>query len=203
MQYHDFTEREVEGLLRASEGVASSHSGAPGHARERHLVLTNAELLARYEAMVAAEAARRARRRQEAAERGRKWKPGGAIFQMVTAWSEARDMIEIGRLALNSPPAQAGLSAMFVGDLAANGTRLEISFISPRDITMRYVMGGTGVRTMPVRQVFMVVDRADDRRPTRLHIQTFYGGVTTAAPYNGAVLTDANGQEMLGFTGLA
>ena len=118
MLYHDFTEREVADLLRDSEGVASSHSGAPGHARERHLVLTNAELLARYEAMVAAEQARRIRRRQDAAERGRKWKPGGAIFQMITAWSTPADMYEIGRLTLNSPQAQAGLSAMFGGPLA-------------------------------------------------------------------------------------
>ena len=203
MQYHAFTEREVEALLRASEGVASSHSGAPGHARGRHLVLTNQELLARYEAMVAAEQARRARRRQEAAERGRKWKPGGAIFQMITAWSTPADMIEIGTLTLNSPQAQAGLSAMFGGPLAGQGTRLEISFIAPRDITMRYVMGGTGVRTMPVRQVFMVVDRADAAPPLRLHVQTFYGGLTLAAPYSGAVLTDAAGNEVLGFTGLA
>ena len=67
---------------------------------------------------------------------------------------------------------------------------------------MRFVMGSTHVRTMPVRQVFMIVDRADARH-LRMHIQTFYGGQTLAAPYSGAVLTDAAGTEVLGFTGLA
>lgn len=203
MQHHAFTERDVEGLLRASEGVASTHrGGAEGHARGRHLLLSNAELLARYEAMIAAQQQRRVTRRAAEAERGRRWKPGGPLYQMVTAWADWADMVEMGCLLLNSPQAQSGLAAMFTGEHAAEGARLEVSFIAPRDVMMRYVQGGVCVRSMPVRQLTMVVDRAD-RDPLRLHIQTFFGGITLENPYNGAVLFTPQGQDVLGFTGFA
>ena len=201
MQYHTFSEGEVEELLRASEGAPSTHAGnRPGHARERHLLLSNAELLARHEMMVAAEQARRARRRAEAADRGRRWLPGGPIYLMVTAFSTWSDMVEMGCLLLKSPQAQAGLSAMFVGPMAAEGARLEICFIAPRDVTMRYVQGGAVVRTMPVRQLTMLVDRSDRGR-LRLHVQTFFGGVPVNEPHSGAVLSNPRGEEILGFTG--
>lgn len=203
MQHHVFTEREAEGLLRSSEGIASTHrGGAQGHARGRHLLLSNAELLARYEAMIEAQQQRRVTRRATEAARGRHWKPGGPLYQMVTAWGSWAEMVEMGCLLLNAPQAQAGLAALFAGEHAAEGARLEVNFIAPRDVPMRYVQGGVCVRSMPVRQLTMVIDRAD-RHALRLHIQTFFGGLTLENPYNGAVLFTPTGQDVLGFTGFA
>jgi len=201
MLHHAFTEREVEGLLRASEGTPSTHrGGAAGHARSRHDLLSNAELIERADAMIEAEQRRRDQRRAEAAERGRKYRPGGPMYQLITAWSAWSDMVTMGCLALNSPQAQAGLVSMFSGQHAANGTRLEVCFIAPRDVPMRFVSGGATVRSLPVRQLTLIVDRAD-RDALRLHIQTFFGGMPNSAPYNGAVLSDQRGQELLGFVG--
>jgi hypothetical protein len=201
MLYRTFTESEVADLLYDSEGVATTHAGGrPGHARSLHLTLSNAELLARYDAMVAAEQARRAARRDRARERGRRWAPGGPIYVTPTAWSTPADMIEMGCLLLNSLHAQRGLVGMFFGEYAGDGTRLEVAFIAPRDVRMRYVRGAT-VATMPVRQLTMVIDRAD-RAWLRLHVQTFYGGAPLGALHNGAVLADAGGEDLIGFTGL-
>ena len=201
MQFHAYTEREVEELLRASEGVASPHrGGAPGHAMGRHLILSNAELIARYDEMVEAEQRRRTARRAEAAERSRRWTPGGPVYQLITAWAALSDMVEMGCLLLRSPQAQAGITEMLTGRGMADGARLEICFIAPRDVMMRYVQGGAVVRSMPVRQLTLVLDRAD-RAPLRLHVQTFFGGMTVSAPYNGAVLFDPRGEAQLGFPG--
>ena len=52
--------------------------------------------------------------------------------------------------------------------------RAEICYTSDTDYTMRYAQGWTAVRTMPVRDLVMVLDRVDGR-PFGLQIQTFFG----------------------------
>jgi hypothetical protein len=200
MTYHVFSPAEVEQMLRSSEGEATAHRGQrPGHAGAKHLLLTNAELLERYEEMIRAEEANRARRREEARARGEKFRPGGPIYRMVTAFAQLPEMIAAGVALLNTPQSQAGLTAMFVGDHAGEGTRLEIDYTSPAPVLMRFVSGHR-VATMPVHQLTMILDRVHARR-LGLHVQTFFGGAVTGPSANRAVLYAQNGAELLGFLG--
>ena len=200
MAYHAFTAAEVEHMLRSSEGEPTAHRGErPGHACARHLLLTNAELLKRYEDMIRAEEANRLRRREQARERGEKFRPGGPIYRMVTAFAQLPDMIACGVALLNTAQAQAGIAAMFSGPHADEGARLEVDHVSPAPVLMRFV-SGHHVATMPVHQLTMILDRVRGR-PLDLHVQTFFGGAITGPPANRAVLYAPNGAELLGFLG--
>ncbi|MES2710220.1 MAG: hypothetical protein V4653_01440 [Pseudomonadota bacterium] len=200
MAYHVFTAADVEHMLRSSEGEPTAHRGErPGHSGALHLLLTNAELLKRYEDMIRAEEANRQRRREQARARGEKYRPGGPIYRMVTAFAQLPEMIAAGVALLNTRQAQAGITDMFIGSHAGEGTRLEIDYTSPAAVLMRFV-SGHHVTTMPVHQLTMILDRVRDR-PLGLHVQTFFGGAVLGPGVNRAVLYAQNGAELLGYPG--
>ncbi len=70
--------------------------------------------------------------------------------------------------------------------------RAEIFYHSNTEFRMRYAQGGEMVRTCPVYDLVMVLDRVD-RRPFQLQIQTFFGTLADT-PRNTATISTASGQ---------
>jgi hypothetical protein len=161
--YRHFTRAEAENILRSSEGAATSHrgTGRPGHAGSRHLLLTNSELLERYETMSEQLVWRDGRRRHRE-------------YALVTAFCTLPDMINAAALVLNATQTQAALVDFFIKTPRGPGMRAEIAFTSDVEFRMRYAQGAETVRTMPVNDLVMVLDRAEGR-PFGLHVQTFFG----------------------------
>jgi hypothetical protein len=178
--YHHFTRVEAETILRSSEGAATSHrgTGRPGHAGSRHLLLTNSELLARYarisEQLVWQDGRRRHRE-----------------YALITAFCTLPDMIDAAELVLNATQTQAALSDFFRNAPRGPGMRAEIAFTSDITFRMRYAQGSEIVRTMPVHDLLMVLDRVESR-PFDLQVQTFFGTLHDI-PRNTATIYLANG----------
>ena len=161
--YHQFTRIDAENILRSSENKPTSYRGTGklAHAGSLHLLLSNAELLERYEEMSEKEVWRNGRRRRRE-------------YTLITAFCALPDMIDAAERVLNSRQSQAALADFFLNTPQGPGMRAEICYTSDIDYTMRYAQGWTAVRTMPVRDLVMVLDRVDGR-PFRLQIQTFFG----------------------------
>ena len=178
--YHHFTRAETESILRSSEGAATSHhgTGRPGHAGSRHLLLTNAELLARYtqisEQLIWPN---KRRRRRE--------------YTLVTAFCTLPDMIDAAELVLNAEQTQAALLDFFTNTPRGPGMRAVIAFTGKATFRMRYAQGDEAVRTMPVHDLVMVLDRVTDH-PFDLQVQTFFGTLDDI-PRNAATIYMANG----------
>lgn len=178
--YHRFTRAEAETILRGSEGAATSHrgTGRPGHAGSRHLLLTNAELLARYTRLSDQLIWQNGRRRRRE-------------YTLITAFCTLSDMIDAAELVLNAAQTQAALSDFFTNIPHGPGMRAEIAFTSTTTFRMRYAQGDEAVRTMPVHDLTMVLDRVTDR-PFDLQVQTFFGTIDEI-PRNTATISMANG----------
>jgi len=177
--YHRFTREEAETILRNSEGAATSHrgTGRPGHAGSRHLLLTNSALLARYTRMS-----------ELTWQNGRR---RGREYTLVTAFCTLPEMIDAAALVLNAAQTQAALSDFFVNTPRGPGMRAEIAFTSDTTFRMRYAQGEEIVRTMPVHDLVMVLDRTEGR-PFELQVQTFFGTIDDV-PRNTATIYMANG----------
>ena len=91
-------------------------------------------------------------------------------YTLITAFCALPDMIDAAERVLNSRQSQAALADFFLNTPQGPGMRAEICYTSDIDYTMRYAQGWTAVRTMPVRDLVMVLDRVDGR-PFRLQIQ--------------------------------
>ncbi|MGH7050872.1 MAG: hypothetical protein ACREE5_09535 [Acetobacteraceae bacterium] len=178
--YHRFTRAETEAVLRNSEGAATSHrgTGAPAHAGSRHLLLTNDDLLRRYTQKSEQEVWQNNRHRR-------------AEYTLVTAFCTLADMIDAAQLVLNAGQTQAALSDFFVNTPSGPGMRAKIAFTSSATFRMRYAQGAEAVRTMPVNDLIMVLDRIEGR-PFNVQVQTFYGTLDDAAR-NEATIYTANG----------
>ena len=155
--------REAETILRTSEGAPTLHrdTGSPGHAGSRHLLLSNDELLGRYARMSEQLVWNNGRRRRRE-------------YTLITAFCTLADMIDAAERVLNAAQTQAALSDFFQNTPRAPGMRAEIAYTSDSTYRMRYAQGSEAVRTMPVRDLVMVLDRADGR-PFGLQVQTFFG----------------------------
>jgi hypothetical protein len=178
--YRRFTRPEAEAILRSSEGAPTSHrgTGRPGHAGTRHLLLTNAELLERYAQMSEQLVWQNGRRRRRE-------------YTLITAFCTLPDMIDAAELVLNAAQTQAALSDFFLNVPRGPGMRAEVAFTSKATFRMRYAQGGEAVRTMPVSDLVMVLDRVESR-PFGLQVQTFFGTID-AAPRNAATIYLADG----------
>jgi hypothetical protein len=161
--YHRFTRAEAENILRNSEGAPTSHrgTGSPGHAGARHLLISNAELLTRYQQMSERLMWQNGRRRHRE-------------YTLVTAFCTLPDMIDAAGLVLNAAQTQAALADFFHGAPRGPGMRAEIAYTSGTTFRMRYAQGREAVRTMPVHDLVMVLDRVSDRL-FDLQVQTFFG----------------------------
>lgn len=179
--YRQFTAAEAESILRSSEGAPTAFrgTGAPGHPGSRHLLLSNAELLERYERLSDQLVWRNGRMRHRE-------------FMLITAFCTLAEMIDAAVLVLNAAQTQAALADFFQNNPRGPGMRAEIAYRSARSFTMRYAQGATAVRTMPVQDLLMVLDRMDDR-PFGLQIQTFFGTLTDQSR-NAATIFSADGQ---------
>ena len=177
--HHRFTRAEAEAILRSSEGAATSYrgSGKPGHAGSRHLLLSNSDLLARY-----------AKTSDLTWQNGRR---RGREYTLITAFCTLPDMITAAELVLNTAQIQAALSDFFVRTPRESGMRAEIAFTSKATFSMRYAQGEEAVRTMPVHDLLMVLDRVEGR-PFGLQVQTFFGTIDDI-PRNTATIYMANG----------
>lgn len=177
--YYHFTRADAEAILRSSEGAATSHrgTGQRGHAGSRHLMLTNSELLARYAEMS-----------ELTWQNGRR---RGREYTLVTAFCTLPDMIDAAEQVLNAAQTQAALSDFFVNMPRGPGMRAKIDFTSITTFRMRYAQGAEAVRTMPVHDLVMILDRTDGR-PFELQVQTFYGTIDDT-PRNAATIYRSNG----------
>jgi hypothetical protein len=178
--YHQFTRAEAENILRSSEGSPTAHrgTGSPGHAGARHLLLTNAELLTRYQRMSEQLIWQNGRRRRRE-------------YTLITAFCTLPDMIDAAELVLNAAQTQAALGDFFQGTPRGPGMRAEIAYTSGTTFSMRYAQGGEAVRTMPVHDLVMVLDRVEGR-PFALQVQTFFGTLQDI-PRNAATITMPGG----------
>lgn len=66
--------------------------------------------------------------------------------------------------------------------------RAKITFTSSTTFRMRYAQGAEIVRTMPVNDLIMVLDRADGR-PFNVQAQTFYGTLNHASRNEATIYT--------------
>ena len=166
--YHQFTRAEAENILRSSEGAPTSHrgTGSPGHAGACHLLLSNTELLARYQQMSEQVVWQNGRRRR-------------------------REYTLTAELVLNAAQTQAALADFFHGTPRGPGMRAEIAYTSGTTFRMRYAQGGEAVRVMPVHDLVMVLDRVE-ARPFSLQVQTFFGTLQDI-PRNTATITMPGG----------
>lgn len=177
--YHQFTRSEAESILRSSEGGATSHRGGrPGHAGSRHLLLSNAELLERYTNFSEQLIWRNGRRRRRE-------------YTLITAFCTLPEMIDAAVLVLNAAQTQRALADFFTNTPRGPGMRAEIAFTSAASFLMRYAQGDEMVRTMPVSELVMILDRVD-HRPFGLHVQTFFGTLEET-PRNSATIYTAEG----------
>jgi len=168
--YRQFTKSEAEDILRSSEGRPTLHRGQrEGHAGQQHLLLSNAELLARYD--------RTARNNK---------------INMITAFSSMPDMVNAAFEMLNAPISQLALPRMF-GAAGHQGMRLDIHYNGNTAFRARYAQGSEVVRTFPATALVLVVDRVDVR-PFRLHVQSFFPTFVTGPDHVG--LKTANGAEV-------
>ncbi len=133
--YHQFTRAEAENILRSSEGAPTSHrgTGSPGHAGARHLLLSNTELLARYQRMSEQVIWQNGRRRRRE-------------YTLITAFCTLPAMIDAAELVLNAAQTQAALADFFHGTPRGPGMRAEIAFTSGTTFRMRYAQGVEAVR---------------------------------------------------------
>jgi hypothetical protein len=179
--YRNFTAADAESILRSSEGAPTAYrgTGAPGHPGSRHLLLTNAALLARYEQM--SEQLVWSNNRQRRRE-----------FTLVTAFCTLPEMIDAAEKVLNAPQTQAALGDFFQNTPRGPGMRAEIAYHSAATWRMRYAQGAEAVRTLPVSDLMMVLDRVDER-PFSLQIQTFFGTLADM-PRNTATISFADGK---------
>jgi hypothetical protein len=179
--HHNFTAADAEKILRSSEGAPTAHrgTGAPGHSGSHHLLLTNAALLVRYgqrsEQLVWSN--NRQRRRE---------------FTLVTAFCTLPEMIDAAEKVLNAPQTQAALSDFFQNTPRSPGMRAEIAYHSAATWHMRYAQGAEAVRTVPVSDLMMVLDRVDECLFS-LQIQTFFGTLADM-PRNTATISFADGK---------
>jgi hypothetical protein len=179
--YRQFSAADAESILRSSEGAPTAYrgTGAPGHPGSRHLLLSNAELLERYERLSEQLIWRNGRLRHRE-------------FMLVTAFCTLPEMIDAAVLVLNAAQTQAALTDFFQNTQRGPGMRAEIACRSDRPFAMRYAQGATAVRTMPVHDLTMILDRVDER-PFSLQIQTFFGTLTDQSR-NSATIFSADGQ---------
>jgi hypothetical protein len=177
--YHQFNRSEAEDILRSSEGGATSHRGGrAGHAGSRHLLLSNSELLERYTQFSQQMVWRNGRRR-------------GREYTLITAFCALPDMIDAAVLVLNAPQTQRALADFFTNTPRGPGMRAEIAFTSAASFRMRFAQGEETVRTMPVSDLVMILDRVD-QRSFGLHVQTFFGTLEET-PRNTATIYTAEG----------
>ncbi|HEY4173830.1 MAG TPA: hypothetical protein VGM42_12450 [Rhodopila sp.] len=179
--YRLFSAADAESILRSSEGSPTQHrgTGAPGHPGSRHLLLSNAELLARYQQM----------------SEQRVWKNGRMRrreFMLITAFCNLAEMIDAATLVLNATQTQTALVDLFVNTPRSPGMRVEIAYRGEREFRMRYAQGAETVRVFPVRDLLMVLDRVDSR-PFGIQIQTFFGTITDQ-PRNSATIYSSDGK---------
>ncbi len=181
--YRQFSITEAEDILRSSEGSPTGYrgTGAPGHPGSRHLLLSNAGLLARYERMSDQMVWRNGRLRHRE-------------FMLVTAFCTLEDMIDAAWNILNAPQTQAALADFFRNTPRSPGMRAEIAYRSAAPYNMRYAQGATIVRVMPVSDLLMVLDRVDSR-PFQLQIQTLFGTLSEQSR-NSATVSNAAGQPL-------
>ena len=99
-------------------------------------------------------------------------------------------MIEAAELVLNAAQTQAALADFFRNAPRGPGMRAEIAFTSDITFRMRYAQGAETVRTMPVHDLLMVLDRV--KRPFGLQVQTFFGTLHDVSR-NTATIYMANG----------
>jgi hypothetical protein len=179
--YRLFSAAEAESILRSSEGSPTEHrgTGARGHPGSRHLLLSNAALLARYERMSEQLVWRNGRMRRRE-------------FMLITAFCTLAEMIDAATLVLNAAQTQAALVDLFVNTPRSPGMRVEIAYRSEREFRMRYAQGAEAVRVFPVRDLLMVLDRVDSR-PFGIQIQTFFGTLTDQSR-NSATIYSSDGQ---------
>lgn len=178
--HHRFTHAETEHILLSSENAPTSHrgTGSRGHAGARHLLLTNADLLARYERMSEQLVWHNGRRRRRE-------------YTMITAFCTLPDMIDAAERVLNAAQTQAALSDFFHNTPRGPGMRADIAYTSNTTYRMRYAQGREIVRTMPVHDLVMVLDRVDGR-PFGLQVQTFFGTLDDI-PRNSATIYMTDG----------
>ncbi len=177
-----FTRAEAETILRSSEGAPTSHrgTGRPGHAGSLHLLLSNADLLSRYDRESEKLVWRNGRRRRRE-------------YTLITAFCTLSDMIDGAERVLNAGQTQAALCDFFQNTPRGPGMRAEIAYAGSTEFRMRYAQGSEAVRTVPVRDLVMVLDRVDDR-PFGLQVQTFFGTLG-AIPRNSATVYLPDGRQ--------
>jgi hypothetical protein len=196
-----FSRDEVESILRGSEGHAGP-GGGQGHAVRRHLLLSNAELVARYAPATAHRRAEWERDRDEADRRGaRRPRYEDYSYVLITAFTDLASMIEAGLLVMNSPAFQQALRAAFRGEAAENGAKLVARFSSGREFRMRYVLGGQGTGVMPTPHLRLVAFRDQGLPPRRLSILTFYGEMPLDGARTHCTLYRANGAPFATYIG--
>ena len=161
--YHQFTRIEAENILRSSENQPTSYA-APASLHMR----------ARFTCCSAMPSCWSDMRRCRKTRSGGTADGAGVMYTLITAFCALPDMIDAAERVLNSRQSQAALADFFLNTPQGPGMRAEICYTSDIDYTMRYAQGWTAVRTMPVRDLVMVLDRVDGR-PFRLQIQTFFG----------------------------
>jgi hypothetical protein len=177
--FRQFSAADAEAILRASEGNATGYrgSGAPGHAGKQHLLLSNEQLLARYDTE-----SRRFRSQNGRLKRSE--------FTLITAFSNLGDMIGATEAILNAGQTQAALLDFFKNTPRGPRMRAVIKYHGTTSYRTRYAQGVTAVRTMPVNDLLMVLDRVDDA-PFALQVQTLFGILPEAAANQSEVFTSA------------
>jgi hypothetical protein len=110
---------------------------------------------------------------------------------LVTAFCTLGEMVDAAERVLNAAQTQAALGDFFQNTPRSPGMRAEISHRGDRTFTMRYAQGAEIVRTVPVNDLIMILDRVDER-PFGLQIQTFFGTVSNQ-PRNSATIYTAEG----------
>jgi hypothetical protein len=170
-----FTLEQVERIVRASEGRASTYprsGGQVGHPLTRHERLSNEELRQRYADELAAREEYAELHPDDAAARRRQHE---AIF--LTAFVRTLDVFQFTMAALNSPAGHDAYALMFRASNSHDNMRAVIhhNLTDGRgaEVTfpIRYAMFTTGVNAARASAVRVVLDRM----PTayeRLHVQT-------------------------------
>jgi hypothetical protein len=150
---------DVEHLCRTSE-FRPTYFGkaAAGHTYRLHIAITKAEMAERGDKLV-----------EGWDPKNKKWQSGPPLLA-ITAFITNDDAFRAGAITLNSPNAQAALSAL---DAAQTGTRAEISNFQNVPIRVRYLTGDNQVKTMPGQWFMMVVDR-NEIEPYGLQLQTHF-----------------------------
>ena len=179
--YRQFSATEAEDILRSSEGAPTEYrgTGAPGHPGSRHLLLSNAELLERYE-----------RESEKLVWKNGRWRR--REYMLITAFCTLHEMVDAAQSVLNAAQTQAALGDFFQNTPRGPGMRAEIAYRGDRTYSMRYAQGAEAVRTVPVSDLIMILDRVD-ARPFGLQIQTFFGTVSNQSR-NSATIYWADGR---------